>query len=163
MQVLNVRRRNLLYLSHELVRNGSQELGLVVLGANNVSLDGLLGEALALGSGLAGLLGLLLDLLVLLDAVQEVLAAGGVLDVLNPDGDPLGQDPALDSLVDDDTNGVLGDVEDAASLAVVGLVWHTLLEGTVALDVDDVAGLVATQVGGEMLDALALVGARERI
>ena len=49
------------------------------------------------------------------------LSALGVLDVLNPDGDPLGQDLALDPLVDHDPDGVLGHVEHAASLAVVSL------------------------------------------
>ena len=53
--------------------------------------------------------------------------------MFNPDGDALGQDAALDPLVDDDANGVLGHVEHAASLAMVGLVGHTLLESTVAL------------------------------
>ena len=53
--------------------------------------------------------------------------------MLNSDGDPLGQDASLDSLVDDDADGVLRHVEDATGLAVVRLVGHALLEGAVAL------------------------------
>jgi len=43
---------------------------------------------------------LTLDLLVLLDTVQEVLAALGVADVLNADVDTLGEDAATNALVD---------------------------------------------------------------
>lgn len=53
--------------------------------------------------------------------------------MFDSDGDPLGKDSALDALVHDDTDGVLGHIEDAASLAVVRLVGHTLLEGAVTL------------------------------
>lgn len=56
-----------------------------------------------------------------------------MLDVLNADVDALGEDPVLDPLVHDDANGPAADVEDAASLAVVHLVRHTLLLGTIAL------------------------------
>ena len=93
-----------------------------------------LSAPLTLGGLLAGLLGLLLLQLVGLHAVQEVGPAGGVLDVLNTDGDALGQDAALDALVHNDADGVLGHVEDAAGLAVVGLVGHTLLESAVTLE-----------------------------
>ena len=61
-------------LGDELVGDGGEELGLVVLGRDGVGADGLLGVALALGRGLLGLLGLGLQLLVLLDAGQEVLS-----------------------------------------------------------------------------------------
>ena len=57
----------------------------------------------------------------------------GVVQMFDSDGDPLGKDSALDALVHDDTDGVLGHIEDAASLAVVRLVGHTLLEGAVTL------------------------------
>ena len=51
---------------------GGQELGLVVLAADDVGADGLLGVTSALGGGLAGSLGGLLLQLVPLHAVQEV-------------------------------------------------------------------------------------------
>ncbi len=77
-------------------------------------------------------LGLLLLDLVGVDPVEEILAALGVLHVLNAHGDPLGQDLALDPLVDDHAHRVLGHVEHAARLPVVGLVGHALLEGATA-------------------------------
>ena len=54
--------------------------------------------------------------------------------MLNSDRDPLGQDASLNSLVDDDADGVLRHVEDATGLAVVRLVGHALLEGAVTLE-----------------------------
>ena len=40
---------------------------------------------------------------------------------------------SLDALVDDDADSVLCDVEDAAGSAVVGFVGHTLLNGSITL------------------------------
>ena len=42
------------------------------------------------------------------------------------------------ALVDDDTDGTAGNVENAASGTVVDLVWHTLLDGTVTFDIDNI-------------------------
>ena len=42
-------------------------------------------------------------------------------------------------LVDDDTDGSLGNVENTSSGTVVALVWHTLLESTITLDIDDIS------------------------
>ena len=46
---------------------------------------------------------------------------------------PLGKDFALDTLVHNDTAGMLGHIEDPTGLAMVGLVDETPLEGTIAL------------------------------
>ena len=62
---------------------------------------------------LAGRLRFLLLGLVGLDAVEEVLAALRVLHVLHTHGHPLGKDLTTHALVDQDPNGVLGDVEHA--------------------------------------------------
>lgn len=72
-------------------------------------------------------------LVVLLDATQEVLTAAGRLHVLDAHVDALGQDRAADALVHDHTEGVLGDVVHATGLAVVRLVGHALVDGTVTL------------------------------
>lgn len=118
----------------------------VVLGADGAGLTGLhwlplqedvltseLGGPLLLGVGL--------------DTVDESLTAGRVSDVLNTDVDTLLEVPSSNDLVDDNTDGGLGDVVDDTGLSVVDLVWHTLLDGTVGLDVDDVTNTVLCEVG----------------
>ena len=119
-------------LTDELVSDWRDQLWDIVLGRDCVGLAGLTGLTLE-GNPLAGLIGCLLLLVVGLDTVEELLTALGVLDVLNTNVDPLGEDLSAHTLVDDDAEGVLGDVEHAAGLAVVGLVGHALLEGAVAL------------------------------
>ena len=119
-------------LCHELVRDRSQELGLVIFSGHNMGCAGLDGVSLAGGSLLAAGLGLCLLDLVGVDSVEEVLSALGVLDVLQADVDALGEDLAAHALVHHNTDGALGDVEHAAGLAVVGLVGHALLESTAA-------------------------------
>ena len=42
-------------------------------------------------------------------------------------------------LVDDDTDGSLGNIENTSGSTVVDLVWHTLLESTITLDIDDIS------------------------
>ncbi len=94
---------------------------------DDVSLSGLSGDSLGedldtLGLGLA-LLGV-----VLTDSALEGLAALASADVLNSDVDSLGDDSASVLLVDDDSDGVLGHIENAAGLTVVELVRHALVD-----------------------------------
>ena len=95
-------------------------------------------HALTLGLGISfeGIVGA--------DTVAESLTGFRLADVLNTHVDALGDDSVSDFLVDDDTDGMLGNIEDFAGLAVVELVWNTLLNATVSDNVN-----VLTLVVGE--------------
>lgn len=60
------------------------------------------------------------------------------------------------NLVDNNTNGVGGDVVDNASPSVVVFVRHTLLLGCVGLDIYDVTNAVVNEVGGHLDGAMVL-------
>merc|ERR1712062_234852 len=96
-----------------------------------------LGHTLAEHGG-AGLLVSLLLLLVLLDALEEVSAAGGVLHVLDAQVHLLGDNAVANTLVHNHSNSMLCDIEDTPSLAMVELERHTLLDGTIGLDVNNI-------------------------
>lgn len=91
-----------------------------------MSLTGLGGLALDLDGG-AGGAGVLLLLRVLLNTAQEVVTGAGGLDVLDADVDALLDVAAPDLLVDDDTDGGLGDIVDDTGLSVVDLEGKTVL------------------------------------
>jgi hypothetical protein len=107
------------------VGDGNDGLGLVASLLDDVGLTG--AKSLALQVNVDTLL-LSLTLLesVLLDTLDEVLAGAGVLDVLNADADALLEVAVIDLLVEDDTDGGLGDVVDDTGLTVVDLVGHTV-------------------------------------
>lgn len=69
--------------------------------------------------------------------------------MLNTHVNPLGQDLALDLLVDNNADSMLSYVVDTSCFAMVALVRHTLLNGACALDVDDVSLLVDAHVCGQ--------------
>lgn len=50
-------------------------------------------------------------------------------------------------LVDDNTNSGFSDVVNNTSLTVVEFEWHTIVDSTVDLDVNNVTNLVGLQVG----------------
>lgn len=58
---------------------------------------------------------------------------------------------------------MLRHIEDAASLSVVVLVGHALLEGTIALDVNNITLLVHLEEGGEVLNSVLLEFASEEV
>lgn len=105
---------------------------------DGVSLAGLGGLALQVKVDTL-LLGLALLFGVLLDTLDEVLTGAGVLDVLDADVQALLDVAVVDDLVEEDTDGGLGHVVDDTGLTVEDLVGHTLLDGTVDMDVDNVA------------------------
>ena len=120
-----------------------------LVGLNDGALTRLNVDTLDIDSGIL-CLGVSLGLIVGANASLEGLTAGGHADVLNANVDALGNDAVSDALVADDTDGVLGDVENSASLSVVELVGHTSLDGTVSDDVNVVALLVVHQESAEV-------------
>ena len=69
--------------------------------------------------------------------------------MFNSNMDTLLQDTSIDILVDTDTNGGLGDVENDTGAAVVMLEGHTLVDGGVGKDVDVVTNFDGHEVLGE--------------
>lgn len=96
-----------------------------------------------------GLLGLNLGLVVDSDTVQEVLPGSGFLHVLDADVNALGDDAVAHLLIDDDSDGAGIDVEDSAGLAVVVLVGHALVDGSIDSDIDDLSSPVGSQGLGD--------------
>jgi len=104
---------------------------------DDVGLTGL--EVDSLGVDLhALLLGLSLLGVILAHSPLEGLTALRSADMLNSDVNSLGDDSASVLLVDDDTDGVLGHIENATSLTMVELVRHALVDGTVGDHIDEV-------------------------
>ncbi len=92
------------------------------------------------------LVGFSLYSVVLSDSVQEFLSAGGKSEMLDSDVESLGDDSVSDLLVDDDAQSSGVDVENCTGSAVVVLVWHTFVDGTIADDIDNISDFV----GGEI-------------
>ena len=62
------------------------------------------------------------------------------------DVESLGDDSVSDLLVDDDTQSSGVDVEDCSGSAVVIFVWHALVNGTIANDINNITDLVSGEV-----------------
>ena len=106
-------------------------------GCDNVAFTGLLRDALG-DNLLADLLGLSLDQVVLLNALSESLSGLGLADVFNTYVDALGDNARVNSLVDDNSDTIAGDIEDLTSLAVIELEGKTSLYATVSNNVDNI-------------------------
>lgn len=132
-------------LDEGFVRNWGQCLRNVLTDLDNLGLSWL--SWLSLQVNLLTLsLSLSLQSSVGLDSVQELSTTSRVLDVLDSQVNLLLNVSVTNNLVDDDTDGSLGNVENDTGLTVVVLVWHTLLDRTVGLDVHNVTNLVSLQV-----------------
>ena len=110
-------------------------------GLGNSGLSGLSGKPLA-GDLLSPLLGLDLLGVVLPDTLLEGFSALTLLEMLDSDVESLVNDSSSDTLVDNHSEGMSGHVEDSTSLSLVVLVWHSLVESRVNLDINDVTSLV---------------------
>ena len=111
----------------------------------------------------AVLLGSKLLVLVLLDALQEVLTALRLLHMLDANVDSLLHDAVSDLLVDLHTDGSGGHTPDNTGSTVVELVGHALLDGGVGNNIDVVSNLVGGHVGLERRHTMLAEGAREEI
>lgn len=121
-------------------------MGDVTLSSNDSGSSRLGGLSLQVDRLTLGL-GLLLQSGVGDDSVQELLATSRVLNVLDSQVDSLLNVSVSNDLVDDDTDRRLGNVVNDTGLTVVVFVRHTLLDGTVGLDVNNVTDLVDLHVG----------------
>jgi len=128
---------------------GVHELDGSRLDINGAGLPGLLrkshGQDLhTLGLGLS-LLGVILA-----HSSLEGLTALTSANMLDSDVNSLGDDSASVLLVDDNSDGVLSDIEHAAGLTVVELVGHALVDGTVSNDVYKIVLAVGLHDLGEV-------------
>lgn len=78
---------------------------------------------------------------VLLNAIKELLTALGMTNVFDTNVNALLNNSVSYALVHLDTNGALGNVPDTASLSVVVLMGHPLVNGSVGLDIHNVSNL----------------------
>ena len=105
---------------------------------DDVGLSGLSGDSL--GEDLDTLLlGLSLLGIIIAHSSLEGLTALTSADMLDSDVNSLGDDSASVLLVDDDSDGVLGHIENTTGLTVVELVGHALVDATVGDNVNEVA------------------------
>lgn len=65
------------------------------------------------------------------------------------------KDPVPNTLVDLNADCALGDIPDATGLSVVKLVWHTLLDGTISDNINNVTELISLGVLAELNCAVA--------
>ena len=104
---------------------------------DDVGLSGLSGDSL--GEDLDTLLlGLSLLGIIIAHSSLEGLTALTSADMLDSDVNSLGDDSASVLLVDDDSDGVLGHIENTTGLTVVELVGHALVDATVGDNVNEV-------------------------
>jgi hypothetical protein len=92
------------------------------------------------------LAGFILGLLVINLSLQNLLLALGLANVFNAHMNTLFKDTSIDKLVDTDTDGRLGNVEDNSSSSVVDLVWHTLVDRRISKDINVVTNLDLHQI-----------------
>jgi hypothetical protein len=140
--------------------NGLQQLWLFSVSPHKVGFSGWRRLALQLHSG-SLLSGFLFLLIVLLHPLQEAVSALRVLDVLNPHIDPRGQNLALNLFVDNDAHGMLGDILDSSSFAVVTLMGHSFLNSAHSLDVYNITLLVDSHMCGQRNNAMFTKRPRE--
>jgi hypothetical protein len=84
-------------------------------------------------------------------------------DVLNTDVNSLLDNSVTDLLVDGNTHGTWSNIKDTTGLTMIELMWHTLLDGTITLDVNDISTLVHFHVGGQLDHTISSVRTLEQV
>jgi hypothetical protein len=85
---------------------------------------------------------------ILLDSVDEFLSALGMLDMLDANVHTFLNVAISDTFVYNDTKGGLRNVVDNTGLSVVYFVRHTLLDGTVCLNIYNIAYTILILISG---------------
>ena len=106
--------------------------------------------------------GVSLCLIVGTHASLKSFSAGGHADVLDADVYALGHYAVAYAFVADDTEGVLGYVEDSAGLTVVELSGHTSMDSTISKDIDVVSLSVGNEVFAERRNTVLSESLREQ-
>jgi hypothetical protein len=83
--------------------------------------------------------------------------------VLNPHIDPLGQNFALNLLVDSDVHGMLDNIVDSYGFAMVALMGHSFFNSAHSLDVYNITLLVDPHVCGQRNNAMFPKRPREHV
>ena len=109
------------------------------------------------------LLGLTSKLIVALETIQKVLSAGRMRHMFNAKIDLLGDDASTNALVYNNTDSMFGHIEHTTSLAVIELVRHTFMKGTIAFDVHNIAAFVDFEKSRQLFGAMVLEAFREEI
>ena len=135
-------------------------LGFSIGWIDNVSLGWLNRKSLG-DDFLSFFLGGDLEGVVLLDSLDESLSRSGLSDMLDSDTDSLWDDSSIDQLVDNDTDGDSGDVENSSGLSVVELVWNTLMDGSIGDDINVISNFVVDEISVEWSSSMLLVRFRE--
>jgi len=115
------------------------------------------GLSLQVGNRSAVLLALSPSGVVALHAVQEILTAARVPDMLGPDADFLFLDPISHRLRHNHAQGPRGHVEHATGATVIVLEGHAPVDGTISFDVDNVADLVDLEQSGDRWHSILFV------
>merc|ERR1712013_227685 len=140
------------YLDDELVSNGFDQLRRVVLRGDKMSFTWSNRMSFTIDLH-TGCLRFTLLHLILLHTSQEIVTTFGMFDVLDAEVDSFGDDSVSQLFVDDNTDSSSRHVEHSSSFAVVVFVWHTLVDGSITLNINNITDLVCLQVGGEMFNS----------
>ena len=133
---------------HEFIGDGLQQFGFLSIGPHKVCFSRWSRLALQLNPS-PFLFGFLLFLIIFLHTFQEAISALRVLNMLNTHINSLGKNLALNLFVYNDANGMLGNIVDSPSFAMVTFVGHSFLNSTHSLDIYNITLPVDSHVCGQ--------------